>query len=129
MVNTLARFGVFWTLVLGSAFGGSGFSQPAFAESGAEAAEPFIQRGVALRRSGNDVAALREFQHAWEISQNPRTSAQMGLCQQALGQWAAAQTRLLEALAAKDHPWVARNRVVLEKTLASAREHIGHLGG
>lgn len=116
------------TLALGVALGVGGFPRQSCAQGGAEAAEPFIKRGVALRRSGNDVAALREFQRAWEISQTPRTSAQMGLCQQALGQWAPAQARLLEALAAKDDAWIARNRSALEKALASAREHIGHLG-
>ena len=67
-------------------------------------AEDHVQRGIALRRAGNDVAALREFQKAWDITKTPRTSAQLGLCQQSLGQWAPAQARLLEALAAKEDP-------------------------
>ncbi len=91
-------------------------------------AEVYVKRGVALRRRGDDVAALREFQKAWEIIKTPRTSAQLGLCQQALGQWAPAQARLLDALGAKDDPWVSRNLAALEDALASAREHIGHLG-
>jgi len=90
-------------------------------------AEDHVQRGIALRRAGNDVAALREFQKAWDITKTPRTSAQLGLCQQSLGQWAPAQARLLEALAAKEDPWITKNRMALEKSLASAREHIGHL--
>lgn len=94
----------------------------------AREAEVYVKRGVALRRSGNDVAALREFQKAWDIAKTPRASAQLGLCQQSLGQWAPAQARLLEALAAKDDPWISGNRPVLEGALASAREHIGHLG-
>lgn len=127
-MSRIANVIILGTLALGVALVVCGFPRQSCAEGGPEAAEPFIKRGVALRRAGNDVAALREFQRAWEISQTPRTSAQMGLCQQALGQWAPAQARLLEALAAKDDAWIARNRLALEKALASAREHIGHLG-
>ena len=115
---------VIGTLALFSLMGGT--ARYAHADSTTEA-EDHVKRGVALRRAGNDVAALREFQKAWDITQTPRTSAQLGLCQQSLGQWAPAQARLLEALAAKEDPWITKNRMALEKALASAREHIGHL--
>src|SRR5688500_10991836 len=47
--------------------------------------EELIRQGVALRRSGQDQAALPLFQKAHEIGHTPRTAAQLGLVEMALG--------------------------------------------
>src|SRR5947208_347598 len=48
-------------------------------------AEALIREGVALRRAGSDVRALPLFQKAHEIAHTPRTAAQLGLVEFALG--------------------------------------------
>ncbi|HEY7374712.1 MAG TPA: hypothetical protein VIF57_21285, partial [Polyangia bacterium] len=50
-----------------------------------------------------------------------------GLCELELGYFAATERYLTEALAAPDHPWVARNKTALKKSLETARASVGEL--
>jgi len=93
------------------------------AAGAAESAEALIQKGVALRTSGNDYEALPLFQRAYELSPTPRATAQLGLVEQALGRWPEAETHLGKALEAHDS-WVEKNRKVLGQSLATIRQHL-----
>jgi len=80
--------------------------------SGSEAvasdnAEILIRKGVELRRRGRDSDASALFRQAYELSHTPRAAAQLGLCEQALGQWLEAEGHLSEALLAESDPWIA----------------------
>jgi len=101
-------------------------------EGAARAAEPakvedLIRQGVALRRSGKDQAALPLFQRAHELGHTPRTAAQLGLCELALGYMVDAERDLSQALESPSDGWVAKNRGALEKSLRSAQAGIGEL--
>lgn len=89
--------------------------------------EGLLRRGVELRRQGHDEDAVAPFAEAYRLQPSPRTAAQLGLVQQALGRWSEADGLLREALAAPDDPWVRRNRAVLDGALAVATQHIGEL--
>lgn len=99
-------------------------SSPTWAQSSLNAQ---ISRGVALRRQGRDAAALEVFQSAWRSSHAPRALAQVALAEQALGRWVAAETHLVEALAAARDPWVRSRLPILQSALAEIRRHLGRL--
>lgn len=100
---------------------------PARAATDAEEAEALIREGVKLRARDNAAQALPLFEKAYQISRTPRTAAQLGLCELELGYYAAAERYLTEALAAPDHPWIAKNKAALKKPLELARGNIGEL--
>ena len=89
--------------------------------------EPLVQRGLELRRRGEDAEALRAFEQAYEARPSPRVRAQIALAHQALGMWIEAETGLLDALDAKDDVWITRNRSPLETALASVQRHLAWL--
>jgi hypothetical protein len=90
-------------------------------------ADAAIERGVQLREQGKDDQALVEFKRAYELSPTPRARAQMGLAEQALGQWVAADEHVREALLAQSDAWVESRRTVLEGALATIARHLGSL--
>jgi hypothetical protein len=100
---------------------------PARAATDAEQAEALIREGVKLRGRDNAPQALPLFEKAYQLSRTPRTAAQLGLCELELGYYVAAERYLNEALAAPDHPWVAKNKATLKKPLETARANIGEL--
>jgi tetratricopeptide (TPR) repeat protein len=100
---------------------------PARAATDAEKAEALIREGVKLRGSDNTARALPLFEQAYQVSRTPRTAAQLGLCELELGYFVEAERYLGEALAAPDHPWVAKNKGALKKSLETARASIGEL--
>lgn len=104
-------------------------SLPAHALNAADPAEveQLIREGVELRQKGKDAAALPYFQRAYELDRSPRTAAQLGLSETAMGYWLAAERHLTEALSSPRHPWVLRNREQLETTLREVRSSIGEL--
>ena len=97
------------------------------AQSPADEAEALIRQGTDLRHHGEDARALPYFEGAYHMARNPRTAAQLGLVKMALGYCVDAERLLDEALAVPDHPWIARNRAILEETRANARRNIGEL--
>jgi hypothetical protein len=100
---------------------------PAPAPSPADEAEALIRQGIELRHQNQDARALPLFERAYQVARNPRTAAQLGLAKMALGYWIDSERLLDEALAAHDHPWIARNTGTLEQARATARKSIGEL--
>lgn len=96
----------------------------ALADANADA-EAHIKRGIELRRLGRDVAALAEFQSAFASVKSPRSAAQLGLCEQAVGRWTDSADHLAQALENRADPWVNKNRSVLEEQLAAVKNHVG----
>ena len=89
--------------------------------------DAIIKKAVELRRQGNDRDALAELQRATSIANPPRLSAQIGLAEQALGLWPAADKHLREALDQGTDPWIKKNRKLLDESLATVDAHVGTL--
>jgi hypothetical protein len=93
-------------------------------QSVAEDPEALIRQGNALRKSGDDAKAHGYFKRAYEIARTPRTSAQLGLVELALGQWTSAAKHLDEALESGQDPWIRKNRGVLEQSFAQVQPRV-----
>jgi hypothetical protein len=93
----------------------------------APSADELIRDGLELRRAGRDDQALPKFEQAYRLTPTPRAAGQLGFCQQALGRFADADERVSEALAAKDDPWVVKNRAALLQALGTIKAHVGRL--
>jgi hypothetical protein len=83
--------------------------------------------GIELRRHGDNRGALREFRRAYAATPNPRTLAQIGLAEQALGIWVDAETHIGEALKAVGDSWIVTNRAPLREALQTVASHLGTL--
>jgi len=90
-------------------------------------ADALITRGIELREHGKDDEALSVFKRALDKAPSPRARAQVGLAEQALGLWVAAEADIVAALVVQSDPWIARNRAPLEGALAVIRRHLGSL--
>lgn len=90
----------------------------------ADPPEVLIRKGLEERKQGRTKEALPLFREAYEVSHSPRSAAQLGFCEQALGQWIEADLHLSEAGAATSDPWVARNRSVIDESLTRVRENL-----
>jgi tetratricopeptide (TPR) repeat protein len=90
-------------------------------------AEDLIAKGVELRRQGRDERALPLFQKAYQLAPSPRTAGQLGFAEMAVGYWLDAEQHMTEALETLDHPWVAKNRGLLEQALTTVRSNIGEI--
>src|SRR3954464_6701068 len=121
----MRRTGVALLAMVIAAAAGFGWSGSAAA---AEDEEALIRRGLALRKHGNDEAALPVLEHAYALSHSPRAAAQLGFAEQALGLWPDAEAHVSEALGADTDPWVARNRAVVANALDTIRRHVTHTG-
>ena len=86
--------------------------------------EKLIKRGNDLRRQGDNIRAFGYLQRAHELVGTPRTAAQLGLCEQALGRFADAETHLTAALSTND-AWVDANRAGLESSRSVVRQKLG----
>ena len=100
--------------------------------SGASAADPaaleqLIRQGNEMRLKGSDQAALPFFKRAYDLLPSPRTAAQLGLVELALGYSIQSEVHLGEALSSPHHLWVAKNREKLEAALVEARKAIGRI--
>jgi len=113
-----AVFAVFTLLVSAS---------QARAAAEAQQAEALIREGVQLRGQDQTARALPLFEKAYGISRTPRTAGQLGLCELELGHYAEAELHLAEALAAPEHPWIAKNKATLKRQLDVARANVGEL--
>ena len=102
---------------------------PARAAAGpAEEAEALVRQGNQLRSAGDDQGALPIFQKAVAVHPSPRTWAQLGLVEKALGRWADADGHLTDALRnGNQDPWIQKNVNVLEKTLAEAKRQVARI--
>jgi hypothetical protein len=97
-------------------------STPAFADE----IDKLYSEGVELRRRHQDVEALNRFQRAHALKATPRTLAQIGFAEQALGRWVDAERDLKAALATGD-AWIAKNKTAIDRALATTDEHLGTL--
>jgi hypothetical protein len=93
----------------------------------ADDTEALISRGIELREQGKDDQALEVFRKADAAAPSPRTKAQVGLAEQALGIWVAAEAHVEAALAAKEDAWIERYRAPLASALAIIKKHVGSL--
>jgi hypothetical protein len=91
-----------------------------------ERALALVERGIALRRTGDDAAALPLFQEAERLDPDSvRIKVHLAAAHQALGEWEAADRYLTAALHDPTDPYIQRH----ESTLATARRTIdGHMG-
>jgi hypothetical protein len=103
------------------------FAAPLVAAGPPEDAAELLQKGIELRRAGHDVEALDLFRRANELAPSPRARAQLGLAEQALGRWVAAERDIAAALDAGGDAWIVKNRPVLEQALAVVRDHVGQV--
>jgi hypothetical protein len=89
--------------------------------------EDLIRQGNDLRRAGKDPMAVPIFQKAYDLERSARTAAQLGLVEAQMGYWVAAERHLSEALSFTRHPWLDRNRTVVDETLKRVQSYIGEL--
>lgn len=92
----------------------------------AEEPETLIKQGIELRRRGEDARAHGYFKRAYELSKTPRTTAQLGLVDQAIGRFTEAEMLLSDALSSND-PWIQQHRSTLESSLKIVRKHLGNI--
>jgi hypothetical protein len=89
--------------------------------------EELVKQGLEQRRHNQDAEALDLFRKAYQLRATPRTLAQIGFAEQALGRWTEAEAHLEEALAASSDGWISKNAKILNESLTRAREHLGGL--
>jgi hypothetical protein len=89
----------------------------------AEDPEALIHQGVELRKAGQDARAEGYFRRAYELAPTPRTAAQLGLVELALGDYFNAEAHLSEALAKRD-AWIVANAGVLQESRERARKRL-----
>ncbi len=92
----------------------------------ADEEEDLIHRGNELRKKGRDAEALDLFRKAFALNHSPRADAQVGLAEQALGNWVQAEVHLKNALITSD-PWVQQHQAVLDGALKTIDKHLGSL--
>jgi len=122
-MSSLSRFRSKITVVLAIVW--SVFSTSARAARGDE--DSLIRQGVESRRRQHDAEALDFFRNAYELNHSPRAAAQMGLAEQALGRWVAAEAHLEEAIGSSADPWVAKHLAMLKESLDRVRQRVGEL--
>ncbi len=93
----------------------------------AQTADALVDAAIDLRERGDDLQARVLLQQAHAADPSPRTTAQLGLCEQALGLWSDAEAHVRQALTATSDAWIQRNRAALESTLGAVAEHLGDL--
>jgi hypothetical protein len=89
--------------------------------------EDLIRQGVELRRSGDDASALKLFQQAYAVGNTPKAMAQIGLAEQALGHWVAADNHLRQALQSTEDPWIHKHLGAMNQALKAVAHHVGLL--
>jgi hypothetical protein len=90
-------------------------------------AEALIQKGLGLRRQGDERAALPFFQRAHELARSPRSAAQLGFVEQALGLWSDAEAHFGEALGTPADPWIREHRGLVEESSDFVKRNLGLL--
>jgi hypothetical protein len=95
------------------------------ARADAPEAEVLAAQGIELRREHKNAEALEVFRKAFALAPTPRIQAQVGLAEQAVGQWIEAENDISTALRAGQDPWIAKNRGALEQALGVVVDHLG----
>jgi hypothetical protein len=90
--------------------------------------DSIVQRGIDLRRDGQDTEALAVFEDALaRAPQSNRVKVHLAATHQALGQWLEAERYLSEALSDNDDPYIRRHRATLEKAYDFVDQRLGKL--
>jgi hypothetical protein len=89
--------------------------------------EDLNNRGVDLRRAGEDRAAVEVFKEAYEMTHSPRATAQLGLVYQALGRWELAHPLVAKALETPGDAWVKKYLEPLRTALGIIKEHVARV--
>jgi hypothetical protein len=90
--------------------------------------EPFVQRGIDLRKIGRDIEALAIFEDALlKAPSSVRVKVHLAATHQALGQWVEAERYLSEALRQSDDPYVRRHRPTIERAFQFVDQRLGSL--
>jgi hypothetical protein len=101
---------------------------PAFGQtSEGDSAQEHVQRGIELRRKGEDAAALAEFERAHALAPSVRISAQIGLALQALGRWREAEEIELKVLSDTSDSWVGEHQDLLREAVTTCQHHLAWL--
>jgi hypothetical protein len=98
---------------------------PVWADESQRDVDVLIEEGLRLRRERRDHEALDFFRRAYDLAPAPRTRAQIGLAQQALGNWVDAEKEVLAALAYDSDPWIVLNTASLQRALAAIQGELG----
>lgn len=110
---------------------GSGAATLAHAEEGEESASSaaaLIDRGIALRRAGDDAGALPLFQQAEKLEpSSTRVMVHLAAVHQALGQWEQADRYLSRALSDPAEPYVQKHQAMLAEARRTVDAHIARL--
>ncbi len=87
-----------------------------------------VERGIELRRQGQDAQALLLFEAALEKApESARVRVHVATTHQALGQWLEADRYLRELLAEPGDPYVRKHRAALESARQFVDQHLGSL--
>jgi hypothetical protein len=90
--------------------------------------EPFVQRGIDLRKLGRDTEALAIFEDArLKAPSSVRLKVHLASTHQALGQWVEAERYLSEALRQSDDAYVRRHRPTIERAYEFVGQRLGSL--
>jgi hypothetical protein len=91
-------------------------------------ATKLIERGIALRKAGDDARALEQFQRAERVEpDSTRVRVHLAAVYQALGNWEAADRYLTLALADPSDPYVQKHQAILANARRTIDGHIGAL--
>jgi hypothetical protein len=85
--------------------------------------ETLIHEGIELRKAGQDALAEGYIRRAYQLAATPRTAAQLGLVELAVGDYLNAELHLSEALTSRD-AWILSYSNVLENSRAMARRNL-----
>src|SRR5262245_2686652 len=96
-------------------------------ESKTDQADELIAAGVEKRKEGHEAEALELFHKAYELYPTPRALGQLGLAAKSIRRYVEAERYLEEALAAKEDPWIERNREALELALQVVSKQLASL--
>jgi hypothetical protein len=119
------RTAIATAMLLGTLLGSG--TRSAVHASDASDAEALIRSAVKLRTEGQDQKAFPLLQRAYELVRTPRTAAQLGLVEMALGYWVESERHLADAMASPQNQWIAANRAVLSSALNKVQENNAEL--
>lgn len=106
-----------------------GLPSEAGAQAGSTAqVDDWVERGIALRRAGDDVRALEAFRRAEKLEpDSARVRVHLAATYQALGRWEEADRYLALALEDPTHPYVQKHQEILAAARRTIDRHMATL--
>jgi hypothetical protein len=117
-------------VALGHAGGAAALAPDSSSNASEESAEvsDLIDRGIALRRAGDDIRALEQFLQAEKLApESTRVQVHLAATYQALGNWESADRYLSLAISNPEDPYVQKHQGVLAAARRTIDSHIGTL--